>query len=653
MRSRGTPVLFLAGLLACGQQDSPAPQATERAKGSDPSAGEVEAVGAPNAKPEIVEQLRADLVVERHPSDGGGSARWDTADGRAPEVAASESVTLPIRFEVGPGGIAVGGRLFLYVPPFWGWSPIQLRGPLSPGYTVFETTAEGVTLEPQTLDAHLVAVRIGGRAMEAGEQIRLVYGAGPGGSRADRFAEREAPFALAVDGDGDGVSAHLAEPLRLDVKPGPARGLIAHAPSVVRPGHSFTVRVCALDARANAGVALRGPFAAQLEGPGRTPVSGQLGEGGCGSVEIEAEGTGLMRVHAFGPEDLEAISNPIWVDAEAPRVLWADLHGHSHLSDGTGTPEDFYRYARDVAALDIAALTDHDHWGLPFLDASPEAWERIVAAARRFHAPGRFVTLVGYEWTSWIYGHRHVLYFRDRGPLHSSIDEETDHPEELWGALRGEPALTFAHHSAGEPIATDWRIPPDPEFEPVTEIVSVHGSSESRDTVLPVRGLRKEHTIRAALGRGYRLGFVGSGDSHDGHPGLAHLAGSSGGLAAILSEDLSREGLLAALRARRSYATNGPRMIVHVTLDGHPVGSALTAGAEHRLRIRAVGSAPLAGVEVVLGGEVLGNLLEEPSDGIDIETVVRSPEPGSHLYVRVRQEQGGAAWTSPFFFDEP
>ena len=87
------------------------------------------------------------------------------------------------------------------------------------------------------------------------------------------------------------------------------------------------------------------------------------------------------------------------------------------------------------------------------------------------------------------------------------------------------------------------------------------------------------------------------------------------------------------------------------TLDGLPIGSVLPARAEHRLEIRAVGSAPLIAVEVVLGASVLGNLLEEPSDGIDIETVVRAPEPGSHLYVRVRQEQGGAAWTSPFFFE--
>ena len=81
--------------------------------------------------------------------------------------------------------------------------------------------------------------------------------------------------------------------------------------------------------------------------------------------------------------------------------------------------------ARDVAALDVASLTDHDHWGFRFLDQEPELWEHIGRITDDFHEPGRFVTLLGYEWTSWIHGHRHVLSFEERPslPLLSSLDE--------------------------------------------------------------------------------------------------------------------------------------------------------------------------------------------------------------------------------------
>ena len=89
--------------------------------------------------------------------------------------------------------------------------------------------------------------------------------------------------------------------------------------------------------------------------------------------------------------------------------------------------------------------------------------------------------------------------------------------------MRGESVLTFAHHSAGGPIATNWSIPPDPELEPVTEIVSVHGSSEAMDSPGLIYSPLPGNTVRDALGLGFELGFIGSGDSHDGHPGKAHL----------------------------------------------------------------------------------------------------------------------------------
>jgi hypothetical protein len=75
-----------------------------------------------------------------------------------------------------------------------------------------------------------------------------------------------------------------------------------------------------------------------------------------------------------------------------------------------------------------------------------------------------------------------VLFFEDQAELFDSTDPDYDTPDKLWAALRGREVLTVAHHSAGGPIATNWNYLPDPELEPVTEIVSVHGSSEALDS---------------------------------------------------------------------------------------------------------------------------------------------------------------------------
>ena len=65
-------------------------------------------------------------------------------------------------------------------------------------------------------------------------------------------------------------------------------------------------------------------------------------------------------------------------------------------------------------------------------------WEEIQRQTKRFHEPGRFVTLLGYEWTSWIQGHRHVLRFDDEGKVLSSLDPAYESPvAALGGAAPG------------------------------------------------------------------------------------------------------------------------------------------------------------------------------------------------------------------------
>jgi hypothetical protein len=609
---------------------------------------------SPGARPEIVAALRDDLAAERHPADGGGRA-WLEADPEGLDrVSAGEAGRWTVVYEAGKLGIAEGGWLFFQVPPHWGWSDPQPRLAEAPGYTRVTSDAAGVVLEPATLDAGLLGIRITGRALSPAETVRIVYGAGAAGARADRFAERRSRFWIAVDGDGDGIRGLIAEPPEVTVTAGPPAGLALHLPSTAAPGESVRLAVAALDARGNA---TSGPDAEieiwgadeGLEFADRLRL-----EGGRGTIEVNVLRAGVWRLEARTPEGLQGRSNPLVVTAEPSRVLWADLHGHSNLSDGTGTPEDYFTYARDVAGLDVVALTDHDHWGLRALSQHPEMWAEIERQTERFNAPGRFVTLLGYEWTSWLHGHRHVLYFADRGTVLSSIDPDYETPRQLWQALRGRSALTFAHHSAGGPIATNWEYPPDPELEPVTEIVSVHGSSEAPDSpgliYQPVPG----NFVRDVLDRGYRLGLVGSGDGHDGHPGLSHLASPSGGMAAILASETDRESVLEALRARRVYATNGPRIVLTAELAGRPMGSVLALeelGAAPVLTARVVAPAPLEGIDLVGSGGVIETAGCDGAVDCELSRPMAGLRAGGYLYLRARQIDGGTAWSSPFFFD--
>jgi hypothetical protein len=263
--------------------------------------------------------------------------------------------------------------------------------------------------------------------------------------------------------------------------------------------------------------------------------------------------------------------------------------------------------------------------------------------------------VLGFEWTNWTYGHRHVLYFDGSGDVISSIDARSETPQQLWSALRGRAAMTIAHHSAGGPVPVDWSIPPDPVLEPTTEIASVHGSSESPDTPIPIYDPIPGNWVRDQLVKGYRLGFIGSGDSHDGHPGLPQLMTPSGGLAAIFSDEKTRDGVLEALRARRSYATNGPRIVLRASLAGHRMGEVVPiadlAQGEVELAAQAIAPAPLARMDVVHGSKVVQSIDAEGRRELLARWAVPPLRAGDFVYVRVVQQDGGAAWTSPWFIE--
>jgi hypothetical protein len=666
------------------------------------------------------------LIVEEretlpHPGDGGGRAwleavtRLDASDDesetwRANEkgpsrarVPAATRARFEIVFEIGRHGIDEGGAFTVSPEPFWAWSEAQTFDAGGPGYVTL-TAPDDVELVASEFGEARFEVR--GRALRPGERIEIVYGDSPAGATVDAYAERGAELLVGVDADGDGFRQWLRDGPRIDVMAREGVSLVAFAPAEVAPGARFALQIALVDALGNrarwpgeagdaddrdgagrgagadaAEMDLWHRFEIERAGPPQADFSG-IPE----RVESHASRKGPHRIEVVAPEDegtlrllvrgrgslvgLEASVNPIVVRRARRRLVWGDLHGHSRLSDGTGQPEDYYAYARDVARLDVAALTDHDHWGMRALDRDPEAWPSILESVRRFHAPGRFVTLPGYEWTSWLHGHRHVLYFANEGRVHSAFDAETDRPDELWNALRGQPALTFAHHSAGEPVAVNWAFRPDPELEPVTEIASVHGSSEAWDSPDPVRGAIPGHFVRDELLRGSRLGFIGSGDSHDGHPGLPQLAAGIGGLAGLFVESLDRAGVRDAFERRHSFATNGIRPWMEVHIDDTPMGSELPeteAGdaGSHRLWIRYEGTDAIEGVDLVRSGVVARLEAEELAsrgsagsvglDGeaellsLDFERTIPRLSPGDFHYVRIRQKDGGIAWSSPIF----
>lgn len=114
------------------------------------------------------------------------------------------------------------------------------------------------------------------------------------------------------------------------------------------------------------------------------------------------------------------------------RLVHADLHNHSHLSDGAGDPSAFHAMMRREG-LDIAALTDHTVAGFgrrdfcaPVPDVVGEAnpcrsilgmtdagWQTTRRLADDADAPARYAALPGFEWSSPHLGHMNVWFSED------------------------------------------------------------------------------------------------------------------------------------------------------------------------------------------------------------------------------------------------
>jgi hypothetical protein len=114
-----------------------------------------------------------------------------------------------------------------------------------------------------------------------------------------------------------------------------------------------------------------------------------------------------------------------------------------------------------------------------------------------------------------------------------------------------------------------------------------------------------------ALRRGAVFGFSAGSDDHTARPGMSfasrgHFA-TGGGLTAVLALERTREAIWDAIRARRTYATTGARLLLDVVANGrHPMGAAFDAGAGSvEIAARVHGTAPLWRVELLRWPDVV------------------------------------------------
>jgi hypothetical protein len=290
-------------------------------------------------------------------------------------------------------------------------------------------------------------------------------------------------------------------------------------------------------------------------------------------------------------------------------IFYGDIHNHNAHGYGLGSIERSIEIAK--THLDFFSFTGHSSWhDMTPMDGGRErhwidgfrrlkdTWpqvQRVIADANR---DGEFCSFLGFEWHSSRFGDQCVIFPRDNRPLFYA-----DRLETLRQFCIEESALMIPHHLAypSGRRGVNWESF-EADCTPIVEIYSEHGNSEDDRGPFPffthsMGGRDTANTVRAALARGLKFGFVGSSDDHAGFPGAY-----GEGLMAALAEDLSRESILEAIRARRVYALTGDRIEIDFAVDGALMGSDITTGREVEVTYSVRGRDELEMIEVIQDG---------------------------------------------------
>lgn len=348
------------------------------------------------------------------------------------------------------------------------------------------------------------------------------------------------------------------------------------------------------------------------------------------------------------------------------RLYWGDVHTHTNLSDGTGTPDQLLTRAREAAHLDFVIITDHDFGNGPPWRMSQAAWDQIQDKADQFTVAGKFVAIAGYEWTSqakyWtdvgpnkpserlfrgppkFYNHKNVYFPARVEHIFSAKDAAYHTPDLLAEAVRRHGGLVQNNHPSAfgdSETGEQWEYAP----RHGAVIVNTEMGPDTNRYQGKTYQLNWEQAVCEYLNKGGKTGFVGGSDTHEGKPAAR---------TAVLAEGLTRRALFEALRNRRNYVVTYARIVIDFRINGHRIGEEIATQENPRIAVSVLGTAPLAEVAIVRDGSVIKRLTPN-QPRVDVVYSDDTFQQSSYYYLRVVQsdadEHGNPsrAWSSPIW----
>lgn len=335
-------------------------------------------------------------------------------------------------------------------------------------------------------------------------------------------------------------------------------------------------------------------------------------------------------------------------------LYFGQLHSHTNLSDGTGTVDEAYQYAENVANVDFLAITDHSNWfdndiKANIADGSASIkWKTGRDAADKYTKNGEFIAIYGYEmtWSGSTGGYGHINTFNTEG-FETRSNSKMD-LKSYYNTLKTQPQSLAQFNHPGNTFGdfSDFAYY-DADIDAVINLIEV-GNGEGE---IGSSGYFQSYEYYTrALDKGWHLAPTNNQDNHKGKWGNANT-----GRTVIEASDLTRESIYDAIREMRVYATEDENLRISYEVNGNTMGSILpdTDNLNFKINIEDINEGDnIKKISIIGdGGKVVQSIDNVNSTNKEWEFSL-DESTSSYYYVRVEQTDNDIAVTSPVWVGE-
>ena len=353
---------------------------------------------------------------------------------------------------------------------------------------------------------------------------------------------------------------------------------------------------------------------------------------------------------------------------------FGQLHSHTQYSDGAGSLESALAYVKalpDNANVDFVAFTDHSNYFDKSGAANPEGalydmtkateysqqtWKSYKDAVAAFNTEnaGSMVAIAGFEMT-WSGGPGHINTFNTPGIVsrnNTTLNNKTKDAGlqayyKLLSQTEGVDSISQFNH----PGTTFGNFIDFGYWDAVVDtrmyMVEV-GNGEGQIGAGGYYPSYEQYIM--ALDKGWHVAPTNNQDNHKGRWGNANDARD-----VILTDDFTEDGIYAALRARRMYATEDKNLELDYTVNGNMMGSIIDV--PEKLNFEISFNDPdrtdsIAKVELVVNSGKVAYTWDSAADLAKGSVSVELAPEYTYYFVRVTEGDGDLAVTAPVWVGE-